>query len=376
MNRASEIILRTKKSKSYIDYWKYHRDNIFGITKKSRDEHLHSNFIAWVLDPNSDLVPNFFCLNNFLSMLCLDLIKDKPENAKSRVIDPVLEANILNGGFIISADIQREKENIDLLLEITTKDKILPVVIENKVKSSENGGGKQTDKYFNWAENEYADNQKYYKPIYVWLRPRFNNHRPHKEEFLSVEYQDLVDYVIEPARNASSSPVVMNNISIYLQCLSFQTDNTKGDKIMAISSEERERLERFKKENKELVDLLVEDLDVSDDVKDQVRSGMDTTEYEFNGQKYRKTHLFSELIKYYIKDKNPTSFAEIEMVFGKVGKKKNLVREMANITDKRRFDEIQLGNVTFGASNQWSIGDMNDVLSFAKDQLGYTVTPC
>ena len=49
-NMLVENILQIKNSESYINYYKYHKGNIFGITKTSRLEHMHSNFIGWIFD--------------------------------------------------------------------------------------------------------------------------------------------------------------------------------------------------------------------------------------------------------------------------------------------------------------------------------------
>jgi hypothetical protein len=46
-------IMQIEASKPYIDYNNYHKGNIFGITKSSRWELVHSNFIAWALNPAS-----------------------------------------------------------------------------------------------------------------------------------------------------------------------------------------------------------------------------------------------------------------------------------------------------------------------------------
>jgi hypothetical protein len=63
--------------------------------------------------------------------------------------------------FITAVTIHREfpvpvnnsTKYIDLLIEVTTKDKILPIIIENKVESKENGSNNdQTVVYFDWCE--------------------------------------------------------------------------------------------------------------------------------------------------------------------------------------------------------------------------------
>lgn len=50
MNELTKVIFEITKSKPYIDYCTYHKGNLFGITGVSRDEKMHSNFIAWLLN--------------------------------------------------------------------------------------------------------------------------------------------------------------------------------------------------------------------------------------------------------------------------------------------------------------------------------------
>ena len=137
---------------------------------------------------------------------------------------------------------------IDLLIEITTKEKVLPIIIENKVESKENGtNNDQTQVYFDWCENKskYQDTSKYFKALYIYLYPEYNSEMQSSKEYIRMTYQELVDYILEPSMVKCGDIISIGNYKTYLQCLSFQSDNEKGDQTMAISSEEKKILMSF-----------------------------------------------------------------------------------------------------------------------------------
>ena len=71
----------------------------------------------------------------------------------------------------------------------------LKLVIENKIKADETvvDGRAQTDDYYEYCENHYSDSQK----CYILLKANSST-KVSNEHFISITYQDLYDYVIEP----------------------------------------------------------------------------------------------------------------------------------------------------------------------------------
>ena len=317
MGNVLEELINTKKSQSYIEYVKYHQNNIFGITKVSRWELMHSNFIAWLLNDNLCVTFNHFQMYKFILML--GPVKNAIRNNEARV-DLNIIKKFLSEDNISSISIEREFHNIDILIEVTTNEKILPIIIENKVDSKENGKNRdQTIEYYKYCEEKFSDFEKYYRPIYIFLTPLYNKTEPKQKDYLWVTYQDLVDYVIEPTLLACIDEKSRDSIKKYLQCLSFQEDNEKGDKTMAISSEERAIIKRFIDENKNLISVVIESLDdVDEDTKDKLKASVrDSTNYEFNGKKeLGKGRLVLEVVKKYFEDNDPV-FHDLEKAFPK-----------------------------------------------------------
>lgn len=161
MSELVKNIVEIKKSKSYIDYNKYHRGNIFGITKMSRRELMHSNFIAWALDSESSHALRFYPIYQLVR--AISIIQDYADNIAAQKLASSLVYKFFDDDFIKELTVAREfpvpigdkTKYIDILIEIKTSEKILPIIIENKVESKENGSNNdQTVVYYDWCESE------------------------------------------------------------------------------------------------------------------------------------------------------------------------------------------------------------------------------
>lgn len=391
MSNLIENIFNIKRSEPYIKYNKYHQGNIFGLTKTSRWELMHSNFIAWVLNPNSSHSLYNYPLYQFI--MSLFLIKKKSENEKARLDDSLI-AKFFYDNFILSATVEREIQHIDILVKVKTKEKILPIIIENKVDSAENGNNKdQTNQYFNWAEQEFQDSSLYFQPIYVFLFPEYNSKVQQKNEnYLRMTYQELVDYVLEPSMLKCGDNNSINNFTVYLQCLSFQLDNIKGEYSMAISREERKILDEFIKENKNLLLAVLNNI-LDEDVDPKIKSTIantvrDYSKYEFNGNEYKKSRLVLAVVTKYVNDKNPKDFNELLNAFPKnLQGSKGVVQLLNAISSndkglngkqKRYFiDNSEILHLANGQDvavcTEWGISNIDCFIKHATNKLGYVI---
>ena len=344
-------IFKIKKSKAYIDYKNYHKGNIFGITKMSRRELMHSNFIAWALNPQSTHALGYYPIYQFVRSL--DIVQSSADNSDARKIDKNLWYSFFDDDFIVDVNVSREvaipigKNNknkfVDLVIEITTKKGILPIIVENKVESDENGTNKdQTKEYFDWFENDnkYLDSSKYFKPLYIYLYPEYNTTRQTQKEYIRMTYQELVDFVIEPSANKCGDIVSSMNYKVYLQCLSFQSDNEKGEYTMAIGQEERKILEDFVRENEDLlcavIDQLKDLVDVDAEVLKTVTTSIkDKTKYEFENKTYGKGRLVLAVVHKYAEDNKGISFTDLQNAFpDDLQGSKGVVRLSKSVSDE------------------------------------------
>ena len=401
MSDIIKNIVEIKKSKSYIAYTKYHQGNIFGITRMSRWELMHSNFIAWALGADSSHALGLYPIYQFVR--ALSIIQDCADNGGARKLPLSLVYDLFDDDSIQSVSIDREvavrdkgtTKHVDLVIRIKINDKELPIILENKVNSKENGdNGDQTVTYFNWGEAEYQDRDKYYEPIYVFLYPEYNKTMQSSDKYIRMTYQQLVDYVFEPSLGKCGDMVSIKNYKAYLQCLSFQSDNDKGEYTMAISNEERKILNDFLKENENLWyallnekkdDLDPEMVELAPKVLEAITGkGKDYSDYEFDGKTYNKRALVLAMVKKYIKENPTTTHADLEAKFPIVFSfdRKPLIRLKKDVTPselakKRVFidEPITLSDGTeILINNQVGKKDMSGILKIAED-LGYVITP-
>ena len=392
MSELISNIFQIKKSKPYIDYDNYHKGNIFGITKMSRRELMHSNFIAWALNPESSHGLRFYPVNQLIQSL--HAVQRNENNVSARKIPDNLMYSFCDADFITGAIIVREapvpvggnKKFIDILIEIITKDKTLPIIIENKVDSQENGENKdQTLVYFNWAEKEYSNRAKYYEPIYVFLYPEYNASKQSSSAYIRMTYQNLVDDILDPSMECCGDIVSINNYKMYLQCLSFQTDNDKGEDTMAISSEERKILNDFVAQNRDLLCAVINELPVDDAVKTAVTTGI-RYQYQFEKNVYGVGPLALAVVKKWVTDHPSCDFADIQSAFpkklrggtGVVQRAKDVPDKDKGVGGKKRYfvEPSEVIVLTNGeevlVSNQWTKEHMPAFINNATT-LGYTI---
>lgn len=382
-------ILQITSSKPYIDYHNYHQGNIFGITKTSRWELMHSNFIAWALCPDSSHALGFFPLYQFIRSI--GSVQDNADNSKARKIDTALLYKFYDEDFIIDATIEREREHVDILIEVATKEKILPIIVENKVDSSENGKKKdQTVVYYDWAEKEaYPDRSIYFDPIYIFLYPEYKETKQKSEHYIRMTYQDLVDYVLDPSLSKCGDLVSINNYKQYLQSLSFQTDNEKGGHAMGISAEERKILDEFIAKNRKLLSEVLGELEGIDPAAlEKVTSSLkDDSRYEFEKNEYGKGQLVLAVVKQYVIDNPMVTCTDLQVAFPKnLQGSKGVLSLATDVKDtdkgiggKKRYFTRANEIVVLASGEQvlvcreWGISNIDKFIQHAINNLHYSI---
>ena len=209
--QIKDAIVKMNNSEEYLALRKYYAEESFiKILHVSRDEKIHSNFIAWLLNPASHHELNYYPLQKMLQML--SLVSKKENNLHARFSDEyvdrfLLEDYELSESCLVNTEVPTGEiagfdstGRIDILISLSFKgsDKVLPIVIENKVLSTENDENKktksakknkQTEKYYDWAEEKYKDKTKYETPILIFLAPDFERDINCKcDAFVKVSY--------------------------------------------------------------------------------------------------------------------------------------------------------------------------------------------
>lgn len=158
---------------------KYETPNEFTIMGDKRREEWHSSFICWLLDPKKNHKLGSAPLMKFIELVNS---KDAGISLDKKIIDEMK--------FTLEKPISKRKR-IDIFGDCDQ----LKLVIENKIKADETviGGRAQTDDYYEYCEKHYSNSQRCYILLKADLSTKVSN-----EHFISITYQELYDYVIEP----------------------------------------------------------------------------------------------------------------------------------------------------------------------------------
>ena len=283
------------KNAEFLDY--IGKKNLFEMIGKTRNEGVHSRFIA-------ELLSGVFFMGqsrestliHFLDLLLYRSAKENKaseinahfkkriltrslsvENADSVCELPVKEyQKIYNVNNTINTD-KNDRIDIYIRYELTTpiagRD-TLEIFIENKVNSSEFDS--QTLRYF-----EECDNGGYKRPfqLFIFLTPQplrdmenyyglDNKYKPTCPHYIHICYQDILSYIIEPLMNDESlDDDKKAMLKEYVSCLELPAmpdaeSQVPGNElsIMAISSRERSLVETFMEDaiNRRVINKAIE----------------------------------------------------------------------------------------------------------------------
>lgn len=398
-------IIKFYNSNEYIELSSYYSyKNYFEILKVERDENTHSSFIAWLLDPLENHGLGNFPLERFF--LLLAWAKNNLKCNQNSFFSEELMISLLTNDYeILDAEISREfvieeRKRIDILLMVKIKikeeEKILPIIIENKVNSIENSYSdtekKQTEIYYEWAEKSFVS-KDYFKPMYVFLAPFSNSDFEHNSDFtdkckcnkyIIISYQYLNNYVLEPCMQNKINDSAKILVSNYQRCLSY---SDKEVNIMATNEEQKELLLSFWNNNKELLNAalsaLIDDPETTDEDRTVMQKAFETiskrdnTKYSFNGESLGKGRLVLAVIKDYANSHPKITYEELDNAFQNARGGKSCIIRTKDITDERRYfkdDVLKIDGESVSVSSQWGQTNIDYFIEVAR-RLGYTIIP-
>lgn len=199
--------------------------NIFEILQVQHYEIRHSNFLAWLLDPNG----NHGLGDAFLKHFLLDVLKDERSVNKK-----VSDINKLKNQKCI---VYRELENIDLVIAFDD----LVIAIENKVKSKEHSD--QLKKYIKVIEDRFVGKDA----VFVYLTPSATE-ASLPDKYINYGYDSIVQYLTSIlAYDESLSPKIRMIINDYIESM--------NKNVLGVSKETQEAMEIYR-EHKELIDFI------------------------------------------------------------------------------------------------------------------------
>jgi hypothetical protein len=203
--------------------------NIFEVLQVSRQEIRHSNFLAWLLNPNENHGLNELVLVRFLREVFSD---QRAKNISG------LDADSLD---FQKVEIKREWQNIDLVLLIDN----VVVAIENKVDSKEHSN--QLQKYQKIIESNF----KGFKKVFVYLTPHGEPAKMDHEVYIEYSYAQFTD-ILERILDVHQSTIgekALVYIKDYIQTL--KRTIMQNDELNSLA-------ERLYKNHRETLDFIFE----------------------------------------------------------------------------------------------------------------------
>ena len=242
----------------------YHSKSLPEIIGASRKELAHSGFLAWILNNTESHMLGGFPLKKLLELLVI-YSKDKQLNDKKELYDSIIISDFeLDNIFIETERSIKDVGRLDIYIETTIKyldkEKKLRLIVENKVGTKEHSD--QTTKYFDYYESIKEENDV---NLYVFLTPISSLELMDLDlpecsckEYIQINYQSVVDFILEPALSRNITEKTKFIIKEYLQTLSQPTldkdvEQYKQGLIMALGSDERNLLTKFWNKNQKLI---------------------------------------------------------------------------------------------------------------------------
>jgi hypothetical protein len=227
--------------------------NIFSSLGIINQEIRHSNFLAWLLDPNETHNVSDYFTTSFLKLAIYNNTNENPD------------VNLIDIDTLDLSKIQvlREWNNIDVLL-IDDEQKLV-CVIENKVDSKEHSN--QLLRYRNIVESNYPD----YRKIYIYLTV-YGEEPERDKEYIPISYKE-VSTLIETLLERKESQI-NDEISIFIKHY-----NEMVKRYIMEESEVQELCEQLYKKHKKALDLIFKHKpDVYSDVRDGLEEIIDANE--------------------------------------------------------------------------------------------------
>ncbi len=176
--------------------------NIFDCLKLTRTEIRHSNFLAWLLDPNETHGLKDYFLKEFLKHILKSKKKEIAEINRKEIdlknsenSDEIIKRTYsvpsifdIDYWDMTEVEVFRELENIDLLL-IDEKNKFV-FVIENKIDSFQHSN--QLARYRDYVDEQYPSMT--YQKLFIYLKPKKETV---EKPYIYLSYQTVRDTIKE-----------------------------------------------------------------------------------------------------------------------------------------------------------------------------------
>ena len=241
----------------------YHSKSFSEIIGVSRKENVHSNFIAWLLNNKESHQLSTFPLEKFLELLVY-FSKERQLQYFKELYNFLIVTDYELQNIKVETEKSIATGRVDIYIEAkikySDKEENLKIILENKVGSKEQKD--QTVRYYKYFTERQTDKDIL---LFVYLTPlsslelsELSEPECSSKEYIQINYQSIVDYILEPILKRTLSNKTREIISEYLQSLSQPTldkedEEYKQGLIMALGKDERLLLTKFWENNQKLI---------------------------------------------------------------------------------------------------------------------------
>lgn len=208
------------------------KPNIFSILGIGRAEIRHSNFLAWLLDPNE----SHGLGNRFLIRILQDLSTEE-NNLDIFEIGKLNFSDVeVNREVPISLENRNKNKDafIDILIVFRDDSDKLVICIENKIDTTDSD--EQLKNYRTYIENTFKEKDGY-KNVFVYLTPNGTNPNSVDEvKWSKYSYKDGIIKHLEIIENSILDSTIRTYMSDYLSILKQEVMENKKSNIETIAN--------------------------------------------------------------------------------------------------------------------------------------------
>lgn len=202
-----ETILKLRNSQEWIEFDRYCNTGFLEQIDFFRYEDMHTNFLASLLKED-----NIFGLGTKPLKLFIELLKVKDKNHLENKLKQDLLSNYSVSNIEVLTQESIDVGRLDLLIKFNIGNNKYNIILENKLFSEESSED-QTKRYKEYFDNHFAKDNN----IYVFLSLDNNLEISAGNDYIRVDYQELVSYVLEPCSYLENNSLASISVEEYLK---------------------------------------------------------------------------------------------------------------------------------------------------------------
>lgn len=202
-----EKILKFKNSQEWIEFDRYCNTGFLEQIDFFRYEDMHTNFLASLLKED-----NVFGLGTKPLKLFIELLKVKDKNHLENKLKQKLLSNYSVSNIEVLTQESIDVGRLDLLIKFNIGNNKYNIILENKLFSEESSED-QTKRYKEYLDDYFKDDNN----IYVFLSLNNDSKISAEDNYIRINYQELVNYVLEPCSFLEVKGAASISIEEYLK---------------------------------------------------------------------------------------------------------------------------------------------------------------